>query len=59
MKPKLNNVAHVWNADQYCPTDEEVTEALEQAEEMMLNMRLYGTIDKPKSAQAEDQSAST
>lgn len=31
----------------YQPSDEEIQRACEDAEQMMENMRLYGTIDKP------------
>lgn len=37
----------------YVPSEDEVEAALTDAEAMMENMRLYGTIDKPKSAMDE------
>lgn len=37
----------------YVPTEDEVAQALRDAARMMENMRLYGTIDTPKSAMDE------
>ena len=41
------------NGGSYVPTEDEVEAALRDAEAMAENMRLYGTIDKPKSAMDE------
>lgn len=37
----------------YVPSEDEVEAALRDAEAMAENMRLYGTIDKPKEAMEE------
>jgi hypothetical protein len=61
MKALFNSAqfeAETGRTDECIPSVEEVYEALEQADEMNSNMRLYGTIDKPKSTQVEDESNS-